>query len=56
MSEVNYTSPTERVETWLDQTTLHIQFNNVAKHNALSVDHVGGRTAFTDSSRIRPTS
>ena len=38
MSEVNYTSPTERVETWLDQTTLHIQFNNVAKHNALSVD------------------
>jgi len=38
MSEVNYTSPTERVETWLDQTTLHIRFNNVAKHNALSVD------------------
>ena len=38
MSEVTYTSPTERVETWLDQTTLHIRFNNVAKHNALSVD------------------
>ena len=38
MSEANYTSPTERVETWLDQTTLHIRFNNVAKHNALSVD------------------
>ena len=38
MSEVNYTSPTERVETRLDQTTLHIRFNNVARHNALSVD------------------
>ena len=38
MSEVMYQSPTERVETWLDQTTLHIRFNNVARHNALSVD------------------
>lgn len=38
MSDANYTSPTERVETWLDQTTLHIRFNNVARHNALSVD------------------
>ncbi len=38
MSEVSYQSPTERVETWLDQTTLHIRFNNVARHNALSVD------------------
>jgi enoyl-CoA hydratase/carnithine racemase len=38
MAEVNYTSPTERVESWLDQTTLHIRFNNVARHNALSVD------------------
>jgi len=38
MSEVTYTSPTERVQTWLDKATLHIRFNNVAKHNALSVD------------------
>jgi enoyl-CoA hydratase/carnithine racemase len=38
MSEVMYQSTTERVETWLDQTTLHIRFNNVARHNALSVD------------------
>jgi enoyl-CoA hydratase/carnithine racemase len=33
-----YTSTTERVETWLDGSTLHIRFNNPAKHNALSVD------------------
>jgi enoyl-CoA hydratase/carnithine racemase len=33
-----YQSPTERVETWLDQTTLHIRFNNVVRHNALSAD------------------
>ena len=38
MSEVMYQSPTERVETCLDQTTLHILFNNVVRHNALSVD------------------
>ena len=38
MSDVVYQSPTDRVETWLDQTTLHIRFNNVARHNALSVD------------------
>ncbi|HSV60476.1 MAG TPA: enoyl-CoA hydratase [Variovorax sp.] len=33
-----YTSTTERVETWLDGSTLHIRFNNPARHNALSVD------------------
>jgi enoyl-CoA hydratase/carnithine racemase len=38
MSDIVYLSPTVRVETWLDQTTLHIRFNNVARHNALSVD------------------
>jgi len=38
MSDIAYQSPTDRVETWLDQTTLHIRFNNVARHNALSVD------------------
>jgi len=38
MSDIVYQSPTDRVETWLDKTTLHIRFNNVARHNALSVD------------------
>ena len=33
-----YTSPTERVQTWVDTSTLHIRFNNPARHNALSVD------------------
>jgi enoyl-CoA hydratase/carnithine racemase len=38
MSQAEYRSTTERVQTWLDGTTLHIRFNNPAKHNALSVD------------------
>jgi enoyl-CoA hydratase/carnithine racemase len=38
MSDVVYTSPTERVNTWLEGSTLFIEFNNVARHNALSVD------------------
>ncbi len=38
MNETTYTSSTERVQTWLDGSTLHIRFNNPAKHNALSVD------------------
>lgn len=38
MSEHAYTSTTERVQTWLDASTLHIRFNNPARHNALSVD------------------
>lgn len=38
MSYPEYQSTTERVLTWLDGTTLHIQFNNPARHNALSVD------------------
>jgi enoyl-CoA hydratase/carnithine racemase len=33
-----YQSPTERVNSWLDGSTLHIRFNNTARHNALSVD------------------
>jgi enoyl-CoA hydratase len=33
-----YTSTTERVQTWVDASTLHIRFNNPARHNALSVD------------------
>jgi enoyl-CoA hydratase len=38
MTVATYVSPTERVQTWLDETTLHIRFNNPARHNALSVD------------------
>lgn len=33
-----YNSTTERVQSWLDGSTLHIRFNNPARHNALSVD------------------
>ncbi|MEY3638977.1 MAG: putative enoyl-CoA hydratase [Pseudomonadota bacterium] len=38
MSDIIYTSPTERVNTWLDGSSLFIEFNNPARHNALSVD------------------
>ena len=38
MSTPDYISPTDRVLTWLDGATLHIRFNNPARHNALSVD------------------
>jgi enoyl-CoA hydratase len=38
MAEPVYTSSSERVQSWLDGRTLHIRFNNPAKHNALSVD------------------
>ena len=38
MPSVNYESPTERVQTWLEASTLHIRFNNPTRHNALSVD------------------
>lgn len=38
MSTTTYESPTERVQTWLDASTLHIRFNHPARHNALSVD------------------
>ncbi|HSV51092.1 MAG TPA: enoyl-CoA hydratase [Burkholderiaceae bacterium] len=34
----SYESITERVQAWLDGSTLHIRFNNPARHNALSVD------------------
>lgn len=33
-----YSSPTERVQAWVETSTLHIRFNNPARHNALSVD------------------
>jgi enoyl-CoA hydratase/carnithine racemase len=38
MDHPEYRSPTERVEVWLGATTLHIRFNNPARHNALSID------------------
>jgi len=38
MNDMGYTTPTERVKTWLDGAVLHIRFNNPAKHNALSMD------------------
>ncbi len=34
----DYRSPTERVQVWREASTLHIRFNNPARHNALSVD------------------
>ena len=34
----NYLSPTERLQVWRDETTLHIRFDNPLRHNALSVD------------------
>jgi enoyl-CoA hydratase/carnithine racemase len=37
MATPAYESTTEQVKTWLDGSTLHIRFNNPAKHNALSV-------------------
>jgi len=38
MAETAYASATARIEAWLDGRTLHIRFNNPARHNALSVD------------------
>jgi enoyl-CoA hydratase len=38
MSQIAYQSATERVQAWLEGSTLHIRFNNPARHNALSVD------------------
>ena len=38
MPLAEYTSSTERVQAWLDGSTLHIRFNNPARHNALSID------------------
>jgi enoyl-CoA hydratase len=38
MAKPTYATSTERVQTWLEERTLHIRFNNPARHNALSVD------------------
>lgn len=38
MDDTTYQSSTERIEVWLDTSTLHIRFNNQARLNALSVD------------------
>jgi enoyl-CoA hydratase len=37
-STSKYRSPTERMQAWTEGSTLHIRFNNPARHNALSVD------------------
>ena len=44
MDDVSYHSPTERIQVWLDASTLHLRFNNPARHNALSVDMWEGIT------------
>jgi enoyl-CoA hydratase len=36
--DAHYRSPTERVQAWRAERTLHIRFANPARHNALSVD------------------
>jgi len=38
MGNTDYATGTERVQAWLDASTLHVRFNNPARHNALSVD------------------
>jgi len=38
MNDVTYPSHTERLQTSLDDSALHIRFNNPAKHNALTMD------------------
>ncbi len=38
LAEQAYRSSTERVQAWAEASTLHIRFNNPARHNALSVD------------------
>ena len=41
MPSSDYATGTERVEAWVDGATLHLRFNNPARHNALSVDMWG---------------
>lgn len=57
MATDNYVSPTERVLVRLDGSTLHIVFNNPARHNALSVDMWGAVPALlqqaADDERVR---
>ena len=38
MNDVTYPSHTERLQTALEDSALHIRFNNPAKHNALTMD------------------
>jgi len=38
MPDPDYASPTDRIRSWLEGSSLHIQFNNPQRHNALSVD------------------
>jgi len=47
----SYASSTERVESWLEERTLHIRFNNPARHNALSIDMWEGVPPLLDIAR-----
>jgi enoyl-CoA hydratase/carnithine racemase len=38
MTDVDYRASTDRVQAWREAHTLHVRFNNPARHNALSVD------------------
>ena len=38
MPQPAYASATERVRAWIDGRTLHVRFDNPARHNALSAD------------------
>ena len=38
MNDMAYPLHTERLQTALDDSVLHIRFNNPAKHNALTLD------------------
>ncbi len=53
----DYVSPTERVQVRLEGSALHIVFNNLARHNALSVDMWGAVPALlaqaADDERVR---
>ena len=52
MRDVSYRSPTERIQVWLDASTLHLRFNNPARHNALSVDMWEAIPALLDQAQV----
>ena len=52
MHDVSYHSPTERIQVRLDASTLHLRFNNPARHNALSVDMWGAIPALLDQAQV----
>jgi enoyl-CoA hydratase/carnithine racemase len=52
MHNVSYHSPTERMQVWLDASTLHLRFNNPARHNALSVEMWEAIPALLDHANV----